>query len=303
MGIITATELTKDYGNQKGIFSVNLDVKKGEVFGFLGPNGAGKTTTIRTLMGFIRPDHGSCSILGMDCFHDVAKIQNRLGYLAGEIAFIEDMTGMQMLKFIAEMKGVSDTSRMLELMDFFELDPRGKVKKMSKGMKQKIGIIAAFLNDPEVILLDEPTSGLDPLMQKRFVELILREKQKGKTILMSSHIFEEIERTCDRTAIIRAGKIVAVEEMESLTDKRRNQYEVRLKSKESVATLQTELKQNGPKNIRLIETDGTQMVFEIGGKIEEFLAWISRYPIKQFDVKKQSLEEIFLQYYGEKGED
>ena len=211
MDIIKINNLTKDYGNKKGIFNVNISIKKGEVFGFLGPNGAGKTTTIRNLMGFIRPDSGTCSILGMDCFKESEKIKEKLGYLAGEIAFFDDLTGIKLLNFLADMKGIKDKGKMNELIERFELDPRGKVKKMSKGMKQKIGIISAFMSDAEVFILDEPTSGLDPLMQNRFVDLVLEEKKKGKTILMSSHIFEEIEKTCDRTAIIRNGKIVAID--------------------------------------------------------------------------------------------
>ena len=183
MDIIKINNLTKDYGNKKGIFNVNISIKKGEVFGFLGPNGAGKTTTIRNLMGFIRPDSGTCSILGMDCFKESEKIKEKLGYLAGEIAFFDDLTGIKLLNFLADMKGIKDKRKMNELIERFELDPRGKVKKMSKGMKQKIGIISAFMSDAEVFILDEPTSGLDPLMQHRFVDLVLEEKKKGKTTI------------------------------------------------------------------------------------------------------------------------
>ena len=234
MEIIKVNNLTKDYGNKKGIFNVSISVKKGEVFGFLGPNGAGKTTTIRNLMGFIKPDSGTCSILNMDCFKEAEKIKEKLGYLAGEIAFFDDLTGIQLLNFLADMKGIKDKSRMNELIERFELDPKGKVKKMYKGMKQKIGIVSAFMSNPEVLILDEPTSGLDPLMQNRFVDLILEEKKKGKTILMSSHIFEEIEKTCDRTAIIREGKIVAVEDMDSLSKKKSKIYVVSLSDKNEV---------------------------------------------------------------------
>lgn len=234
MGIITTSNLTKNYGSGKGIFNVAINVKEGEVFGFLGPNGAGKTTTIRNLMGFIRPDKGRCSVLGMDCFRDASKIQNHLGYLAGEIAFLDDMAGRKLLEFLADMKGVKNKDKMLSLMERFELDPKGRVKKMSKGMKQKIGIITAFMNDPAVLVLDEPTSGLDPLMQNRFVDLILEEKKNGKTIFMSSHIFEEIEKTCDRTAIIRSGKIAAVENMASLSQKKNKTYIFTLADMEKV---------------------------------------------------------------------
>ena len=183
MNTIEMKHLTKDYGNQRGIFDVSFSVKKGEVMGFLGPNGAGKTTAIRHLLGFSTPDHGTCMINGMDCFHKAKDIHRSLGYLPGEIAFMDDMTGKQFLKFAADLKGMKNQGRMQELMDMFSLDPRGRIKKMSKGMKQKIGIVCAFMDSPDLYILDEPTSGLDPLMQNQFVELILEEKKRGATII------------------------------------------------------------------------------------------------------------------------
>ena len=216
MSVIEISNITKDYGNKKGVFDASFSVEKGEVLGFLGPNGAGKTTTIRQLMGFIHPDSGTVTINGMDCFKDAAKIQKTLGYLPGEISFMDDMSGNEFIRFIGKMKGMTDFTYAKELMDFFELDPKGYIKKMSKGMKQKIGIICAFMNKPEILILDEPTSGLDPLMQNKFIELILREKKRQATILMSSHLFEEVEKTCDRTVIIKAGHIMAVENMDKI---------------------------------------------------------------------------------------
>lgn len=294
MAIIETANLTKDYGNGKGIFDVNIQVKEGEVFGFLGPNGAGKTTTIRNLMGFITPDKGKCAILGMDCFMEAARIQKHLGYLAGEIAFLDDMKGLQLLNFIASMKRMKDTSRMKQLIELFELDPRGKVKKMSKGMKQKLGIIIAFMADPEVIILDEPTSGLDPLMQNRFIDLILEEKKRGKTILMSSHIFEEIERTCDRTAIIREGKIVAIEDMESLAQKKSKTYTVTLSDKTALEKLKSE-------GFLITKEEGFKISIQVKENIPQVLSKLSKYPISDLEVKTQSLEEIFLHYYGKEG--
>lgn len=294
MEIIKVNNLTKDYGNKKGIFNVSISVKKGEVFGFLGPNGAGKTTTIRNLMGFIKPDSGTCSILNMDCFKEAEKIKEKLGYLAGEIAFFDDLTGIQLLNFLANMKGIKDKSRMNELIERFELDPKGKVKKMSKGMKQKIGIVSAFMSNPEVLILDEPTSGLDPLMQNRFVDLILEEKKKGKTILMSSHIFEEIEKTCDRTAIIREGKIVAVEDMDSLSKKKSKIYVVSLSDKNEVEKIKKD-------KFNIKNIDGLKVSIAVKGNINEFLVNISKYKISDMDIKTESLEEIFLHYYGKEG--
>lgn len=184
MSVISIQNLTRDYGFGKGIFDVSISVDKGKVFGFLGPNGAGKTTTIRHLMGFIKPKAGSCQIDGMDCWRKRDEIQKRLGYIPGEISFFDDMTGKEFLKFISGYRNIKKDNRMQEMIEKFELDPKGKIKKMSKGMKQKLGIAAAFMHDPDILILDEPTSGLDPLMQNRFIELIAEEKKKGKTIFL-----------------------------------------------------------------------------------------------------------------------
>ena len=291
MNAIEIKQLTKDYGNKKGVSDLNISVKKGEVFGFLGPNGAGKTTTIRNLLGFIRPDQGSCTIDGMDCYKDAEKIQESLGYLAGEIAFLDDLTGKQMIEFIASMKRLKDKTKMYELMERFDLDPKGKIKKMSKGMKQKVGIVCAFMNDPDIIILDEPTSGLDPLMQNRFIDLILEEKSKGKTIFMSSHIFEEIERTCDKTAIIKDGKIVAIEDMETLKEKKSKFYVVTLNSKADVDRFVKE-------GLDIVDINERKVTVSVNGDVLSFIKLISGYNVKDLDTKAKTLEEIFLHFYG-----
>ena len=192
MDLIDIRNLTKDYGNHKGIFDVSFSIKKGEIVGFIGSNGAGKTTTIRHLMGFIHPQQGTARIMNMDCFKQADKIQKQIGYLPGEIAFMDQMNGYEFIRFMAKMKNINDMHYAEELISYLELDPSVKIKKMSKGMKQKIGLIIAFMQDAPILILDEPTSGLDPLMQNKFVDLIRKEKETGKTILMSSHIFEEI---------------------------------------------------------------------------------------------------------------
>lgn len=290
--VIQAEGITKDYGSGKGIFDVSLEVKKGEVFGYLGPNGAGKTTTIRQLMGFIRPDKGGCRIQGMDCFTQAALIQKNLGYLAGEISFMEDMKGMEFLNFMADMKGMKDRSRIGKLMDWFELDPRGRIRKMSKGMKQKIGIICAFMSHPEVLILDEPTSGLDPLMQNRFIELVQEEKKRGATILMSSHLFEEVERTCDRTAIIRDGRIVDVEDMAQLAKMKQKTYFVKLKDEQEAERLA------GDSTLQIRGRSGRRVEIAVRQNIKEVLAVLNQYEITDLDVKSQTLEEIFMHFYG-----
>lgn len=290
---ICMEHLTKDYGNGKGIFDISLSVEEGEVFGFLGPNGAGKTTAIRNLLGFIRPDSGNCRIRELDCFVDACRIQEFLGYLAGEIAFPDDFTGRKLLEFIADMKGMADRSYMLELVERFELNPEGKVGKMSKGMKQKLGIILAFMNHPSVLILDEPTSGLDPLMQNRFVELILEEKRRGTTIFLSSHMFEEIERTCDRTAFIRAGHIVAVEAMADFRLKRRKEFILTFSDEGQAAALPADVF-----DIRSI--CGNKVTVSQKETLPVFLKQISSYPVVDMDVRTQTLEELFLHFYDKK---
>jgi len=291
MNFIEIKQLSKDYGNKKGVFDLNLSVKKGEVFGFLGPNGAGKTTTIRHLMGFIHPSKGECTINGLNCCTEGDIIQKNLGYLPGEIAFMDDMTGIQFIKFIAEMKGIKDFKRAEELIDMFNLDPNGKIKKMSKGMKQKIGIVCAFMHNPDILILDEPTSGLDPLMQNKFLELILSEKEKGKTIFMSSHIFDEIERTCDRTAIIKDGYLVAIEDMKTLTQSKRKSYIITFLTQEMASGFASE-------GFDVKAILGKQVTVSVKGKIMPLIHTLDKYEVVNFDVKTESLEELFMHYYG-----
>ena len=269
MSVINIEHLTRDYGGGKGIFDVTFQVNKGEVFGFLGPNGAGKTTTIRHLMGFIKPKSGHCEISDLDCWKQREIIQKKLGYIPGEISFFEDMSGLEYLQFINNYRGSCSNSRQNELIERFELDPKGKIKKMSKGMKQKVGIVAAFMHDPEILILDEPTSGLDPLMQSRFIQLIAEEKKRGKTILLSSHMFEEVERTCDRIGIIRDGQLVAVDFVEALRERHIHRYTVRLQSEEMAQAFAK----------------------DFNGVCEGLNVNVNA---------KQSLEEIFMHYYGGK---
>ena len=288
--IVTINKITKEYTNHKGVFDVSFTIKKGEILGFLGPNGAGKTTTIRQLLGFIKPDRGECKIFGKDCFAQASEIQKNVGYLPGEIAFMEDMSGLEFIHFIAKIKRLENTSIIEKLIEYFELDARGKIKKMSKGMKQKIGLVCAFMQDAEVIILDEPTSGLDPLMQNKFVELLLEEKRKGKTILMSSHIFEEVEKTCDRVAIIREGRLMSVEHMEALKKSRRKMYDITFSSKEEAAEFQRSGKDRVQSNFTVSACDF--------GDVDGFLKEVSTFTVRDFQVHTQSLEELFLHYYG-----
>lgn len=291
MAVIDIQDITRDYGNGRGIFHVSFAIQEGEVFGFLGPNGAGKTTTIRHLMGFLNAASGSCSIQGMDCYRDAAKIQKTLGYIPGEINLMEEMSGWQFLKFMANYRGMPDMGRCEELLKRFEMDPKGKIKRMSKGMKQKIGIVAAFMHDPQVLILDEPTSGLDPLMQTAFVELILEEKKRGKSILMSSHIFEEVEKTCDRVGIIRKGHMVSIDDVANLKQTRKKLYHITFANDLDVIAFMD-------KGLPCRMLSPLQVEVPIQKDVMRLIDAMQGLAVCDLDVAEQTLEDIFMQFYG-----
>jgi ABC-2 type transport system ATP-binding protein len=292
--MIQINNLTKRYGVGKGVFDLTLSVPRGEVFGYLGPNGAGKTTTIRHLLGFLNPDAGSCSVDGLDCRSQAAEIQHFTGYLPGEIAFLDNMTGMEFLKLLADMRGMKSTKKRDQLLEMLDLDPRGKIRKMSKGMKQKLDVVTAFMHEPQVLILDEPSSGLDPLMQNRFVDLIHAEKAAGKTILMSSHSFEEVERTCDRIGIIRAGELVAVDSIAKLRAAQRKVYAITF-------TDPAEAERFCTAGFEILSTAGNKIEVVILANLTEFLAELPHYRITALDTVTQSLEDVFMQYFGKEG--
>ena len=296
MNVIEIKNLTKDYGDKKGIFNINFSVRKGEVLGFLGPNGAGKTTTIRHLMGFSKADKGNCSINGLNCFDYSSEIQRSLGYLPGEIAFLDDMIGRKFIKFVAEMKGIKDLSRAEELIKRFDLNPSGKIKKMSKGMKQKIGIICAFMQEPDILILDEPTSGWDPLIQNEFIKLIAEEKEKGRTILMSSHSFEEIEKTCDRAAIIKEGQIVSVENISTLKESKQKIYNITFEN----VNMANEFIKEG---FKVKDVNENNVTIAIKGDIMPFIKALTKYKVLNLESYTQSLEDLFMHFYGGENND
>jgi ABC-2 type transport system ATP-binding protein len=288
--MIKVNNLTKRFTPEKGLFDLNFEVKKGEVFGYIGPNGAGKSTTIRHLMGFMKPDDGSSSINDLDCWTKSAEVQKLTGYLPGEIVFLEGMNGLDFLNLMQKMRKHKMTKKRDELIERFQLDVKTPIRKMSKGMKQKVGIIAAFMHDPEVLILDEPTSGLDPLMQRVFIDLILEEKKKNKTILMSSHSFQEIERTCDSAGIIKDGRLVALEDIHSLRTVQRRIFEVKVKKESDIeiiheSQLQTEIM--GKKTAHIT----------VQGNDQEFIQLLSRCEVEHVDTRPQDLEDIFMHYY------
>lgn len=291
MNVIEINNLTKDFGNSKGIFDLSFSLKQGEVVGFLGSNGAGKTTTIRHLMGFIKADNGSAKILNMDCFKNAYSVQEKIGYLPGEIAFMDNMTGAEFIHFMADMKNITDLQYARELIAYFDIDTKIKIKKMSKGMKQKIGLIIAFMQDTPILILDEPTTGLDPLMQTKFVDLIKKEKAKGKTILMSSHIFEEIENTCERIVMIKDGRLVADENINAMRNKMNKHYEISFSNMEDAIHFQELYSSNSYRKNNVVYLLSNQ-------NINHLIRELSKFNIEDINARYQTLEEVFMKYYG-----
>lgn len=223
---IELKNVTKDYGDGKGIFEINLDIHEGEMMGFVGSNGAGKTTTIRTIMGFINPDSGSAFVENLNSWQQSEEIKKYIGYVPGEIAFPDLRTGTELIKSQAEFLGLTDLSYANYLIEKLQLDPSANLKRMSKGMKQKTAIVVALMANPKILILDEPTTGLDPLMRLAFMEIIREEKKKGKTILISSHLYEELEKDCDRVALINNGHIVDIADMASIRNRDLVEYKI-----------------------------------------------------------------------------
>ena len=295
--MIEISHLTKDYGEHKGIFDLSINIKKGEVYGFLGPNGAGKSTTMRHIMGFSKADNGSITISNMDSWQDKEGIKEITGYLAGEIALPNDMTGIQYLKLISKMRRMKSFDYASELLEYFKINPNANIKKMSKGMKQKIAIVATFMHDPEIILLDEPTSGLDPLMQERFIELVEKEKQKGKTIFMSSHIFEEVSKVCDRVGIVKEGTLIKELDMDSLRNNEEKTYIAKFKDDKDMA------KMNGSYPNSIINDKNELLIKIKDSEINTLISDLSACELVYLKEKEESLEEYFMKFYEGDGYD
>lgn len=298
MPVIQVDHLTKDYGYNRGVFDVSLEVHQGEVYGFLGPNGAGKTTTIRHIMGFSRPQSGSTFVNRLDSWKHASEIQTILGYLPGEIALPENLTGDQFIEMMAKLRRVKDMSYTNKLIDKFELEPSNNLKRMSLGMKRKLAIVVAFMHDPDVLVLDEPTSGLDPLMQKVFIDFIHEEKKRGKTILLSSHIFSEIEATCDKISIIKDGKIVSTFIADELRNPEEKTYKLEFITNEAFQKFYKEVSISYSFQIVKVDEIKRQVTLSVhNSQMNQLIDLISKYQIKFFSEVKFTLEEYFMKFY------
>jgi ABC-2 type transport system ATP-binding protein len=289
--IIQTEKLTKSYGVHRGIVEVDLAVEQGEVFGFLGPNGAGKTTTIRVILDHIRPTSGRAMVFGIETTVDPVAIHRRIGYLPGEFTLYDRLTGAQTLEYFANLRGGVDRAYQASLIERLDLDPSRRFKEYSKGNKQKVGLVIALQHRPELLILDEPTSGLDPLVQQTFFGLLREVVADGGTVFLSSHILSEAEKTCDRVAIIREGRLARVDRVDALRDLAHHQVELRFAGPVPSAEFEA------LPGVTEVSTDDHVLRMRVSGPITPVVRAAARYELLDFVSREPSLEETFLAEY------
>jgi ABC-2 type transport system ATP-binding protein len=290
--VIETHRLTKSYGPHRGIADVDLEVQQGEVFGFLGPNGAGKTTTIRTVLDLIRPTSGKALVFGIESTADPVAIHRRVGYVPGEFALYDRLTGGQTIDYFASLRGGVDRAYQRSLIERFDIDPKRRFKELSKGNKQKIGLVIALQHKPELLILDEPTSGLDPLVQLSFFELVREASAAGRTVFLSSHILSEVEKTCDRVAIIRDGRLAKVGSVDSLRDLAHHQVELRFAGAVPTGAFAA------LPGVSDIAADDHTLRMRVSGPITQVVRAAAGYELLDFVSREPTLEETFLAQYG-----
>ncbi len=292
--IIRTESLTKSYGPHRGIIDIDLTINEGEVFGFLGPNGAGKTTTIRTILDLIRPTSGKAYVFGIESTEDPIAIHRRIGYVPGEFALYDRLTGGQHIEYFANLRGGVDGAYQASLIERFDVDPTRRFKEYSKGNKQKIGLVIALQHRPELLILDEPTSGLDPLVQQSFYALVREARAEGRSVFLSSHILSEVERTCDRVAIIRDGRLVKVDSVEGLRDLAHHQVELRFSGPVPLAEFE------GLPGVSDVVAEDHVLRMRVSGAITPVVRAAAEFDLLDFVSREPSLEETFLAQYGHK---
>lgn len=296
MPVIETEGLTKIYGNHRGIEEVTIAVEAGEVFGFLGPNGAGKTTTIRTLLDLIHPSSGTARIFGLDSQRESVAIRARLGNLPGDFGYGREASGREAVRLLARLRGIDGSGRAEALAERFRADLDRPLGQLSRGNRQKVGLILATFHEPELLILDEPTGGLDPLMQEEFLALVAEERERGCTVFISSHDLDEVQRVCDRVGIVRAGKLIAVERMADLLGKARRKVTVRVADPSGLEELR------GLEGVSELQIDGTQATFRVVGDFDGVVRTLAPHHVLDLEAVHPSLEEVFLGYYREEGE-
>lgn len=291
---IVLSELTHSYDGYRAVDDVSLAVRQGEIFGFLGPNGAGKTTAIRILMGLLHATSGAASVLGHDCWRERVAVKRAVGFLPGDIQLYEHMTGAETLEFFGSFRGRVPWNRIHQLAERFELDLSRPVRQLSKGNRQKVGIVQALMHDAPLLILDEPTSGLDPLKQHQFLEVLREEAEHGRTIFLSSHDLPEVEQIADRVGIIRRGQLIAVEQIETLRKLRRRTMQIRLRE----PVVEGRLEAIPGVSLEAVR-DGREIELTISGEIQPVLQALAELPVEDLTYGPPDLESIFLHYYDE----
>ncbi len=290
--IVHATALTKFYGRHRGIIDLDLDVKQGEIFGFLGPNGAGKTTTIRLLLDLIRPTSGHAYVFGIETSFDPVAIHRRVGYLPGEFTLYDRLSGGETLAYFARLRGGVDPRYQRTLVERFELDPSRTFREYSRGNKQKVGLIVALQHQPELLVLDEPTAGLDPLVQQSFFEILRETKREGRTVFLSSHILSEVEKSCDRVAIVREGRLARLDRVDALRDLATHYIELRFDQPVDPTPFG-----NLP-GVSDVRSEGQAIRMRVSGSVAPIVQAAAPLPLVDFVSREPSLEESFLAEYG-----
>jgi len=284
--------LTKDYGNGRGIFDLDLAVDRSEVFGFLGPNGAGKSTTIRQLMGLARPTRGSAEILGLDCQRDSVELKRHIGYLPGELPQFGGWKGSEVVAYLAGLRGRVEPGDVRRIVERFELDLGRTYRDYSRGNKQKLALVVAFMHRPELLILDEPTSGLDPLNQQQFHDLVRETTDRGATVFLSSHVLSEVEHLCDRAGIVRDGRLVALAPLPELRAAKEREVEITFAAPPPLERIRA------LEGITVLDASGQQVRCRVRGAIAPLLATISDAGVVDLVTREPSLEDAFLSFYS-----
>jgi ABC-2 type transport system ATP-binding protein len=294
---ISSEGLIKRYGRHRGLTGLDLEVQRGEVYGFLGPNGAGKTTTIRLLLDLIRPTAGRVSVLGLDPRRDGVALRRRVGYLAGDFVVDGHQSGRELLTFLGNLRGGVPHARVDELAERLDLDLGRRIKALSRGNRQKLGVVQAFMHAPELLILDEPTSGLDPFLQQEFAAMAGEATAAGQTIFMSSHVLSEVQHTADRVGIIREGRLVTVERVETLRERAVRKIEIHFDKPVSAEEFA------GLPGVSDLRVDGTLVRCRLAGRADQLVKAAARHSVIDLLSEEPDLEELFFDYYRDNGEE